>query len=410
MKNKLILASTIAAVCVSLPAPAADQKKGAEDLVNPPSEPYSERVGGRRFERLGHPEKTSGLIGMQIQNLHNEKLGKVEDLAVDLESGRIVEIIVSTGGFLGVGDKTIAVPPGALRCDYPSKVMHLDADKEKLKAAPKFEMSKWAECCQPAQVSEVYRYYEAEPYFAATPEGIRNPDLIVHAREAKVERIGHVEKATKLMGMAVKNLQGEKLGKVDNLMVDLPASRVAAVVLSSGGFLGMGDELSVVPPGALHFDPSHDGLVLDATKDSLTQAPHFTANQWPDLSEPVYVERVYRVYRVEPYFSTNGVDANNTALNQRDRHSATLTPFDQGNNSADIQTTATIRKEILAEKGLSVSARNAKIITTNGRVTLRGPVSTEEEKRLLGEIAARVAGAERVDNQLDTKLTPPDQN
>src|ERR1017187_855877 len=100
---------------------------------------------------------------------------------------------------------------------------------------------------------------------------------------------------------------------------------------------------------------------------------------------------------------TNVVD--NTARNVRDRNSRTLTPLDQGNSQADVNTTAQIRKEIIAGKDLSVNARNVKIITTNGRVTLRGPVNTAEEKRFIGEIADRIARSENVDNQLEVKLT-----
>ena len=100
---------------------------------------------------------------------------------------------------------------------------------------------------------------------------------------------------------------------------------------------------------------------------------------------------------------TNRVD--NTARNVRDRDHRTLTPVDQGNNEADLATTAKIRKDILAMKNMSVAARNVKIITNQGKVTLRGPVNTLEEKRLIGEIANRNAGPENVDNQLDVKQT-----
>ena len=54
---------------------------------------------------------------------------------------------------------------------------------------------------------------------------------------------------------------------------------------------------------------------------------------------------------------------------------------------------------------MSVDAKNAKIITKDGHVTLRGPVNSTEEKRLIGEIAERIAGARNVDNQLEAKLT-----
>ena len=69
-------------------------------------------------------------------------------------------------------------------------------------------------------------------------------------------------------------------------------------------------------------------------------------------------------------------------------------------------TTAQIRKEIIAEKTMSVNAKNVKIITIDGQVTLRGPVNTAEEKRLIGEIAARSAHTGIVDNQLEVPPTP----
>ena len=64
---------------------------------------------------------------------------------------------------------------------------------------------------------------------------------------------------------------------------------------------------------------------------------------------------------------TNAVD--NTARNVRDRNDRTLTPLDQGNSQADVNTTAQIRKEIIAGKNMSVNARNVKIITIDGRST-----------------------------------------
>jgi hypothetical protein len=208
------------------------------------------------------------------------------------------------------------------------------------------------------------------------------------------------------MGTPVKNLQDEKLGKVENFAVDLSAGRVIAVIVSSGGFLGLGDELSAVPPTALRFNPDRDVLQLDASKEALSSAPHFKSNQWPDLGQPSYADGVYRAYRVEPYFTTNVVTAaDNTARNVRDRNNRTLTPLDQGNSAADRDRTAQIRKEILTGKGMSLNARNVKIITIDGQVTLRGPVNTSEEKRLIGEIADRIARSENVDNQLEVKLT-----
>ena len=96
-------------------------------------------------------------------------------------------------------------------------------------------------------------------------------------------------------------------------------------------------------------------------------------------------------------------NADNTERNVIDRSMQTLTPLDQGNSKADLATTAQIRKDIMAAKNVSVNAQNVKIITNAGKVTLRGPVNTVEEKRLIGQIADKYAQPKNVDNQLEVK-------
>jgi osmotically-inducible protein OsmY len=91
----------------------------------------------------------------------------------------------------------------------------------------------------------------------------------------------------------------------------------------------------------------------------------------------------------------------NTAVNRRDADGRTKTPIDQNENQADIDLTAKIRRQVLDVKDLSVDARNAKIITANGKVTLRGPVKSTEERDTIDRIARQAAGDGNVDNQLE---------
>ena len=94
-------------------------------------------------------------------------------------------------------------------------------------------------------------------------------------------------------------------------------------------------------------------------------------------------------------------DADNTGRNVRDRDDASKTPTDQGNSDADRNITAHIRKEIVDNDGLSTNAHNVKIITTDGTVTLRGPVKSAQEKAWVAAAAHRAPGVKRVDNQLE---------
>ena len=423
MKRPLqIILGATALTALAIPAPGQETTK---PQTGRPDYSQHETAQERRADRLNGAAKASDLIGITVHNYQNEKLGTVEDLAVDVESGRVVQVILSTGGFLGIGDSLTAVPPGALHHDVTKKVLHLDADKAKLTAGPRFEPAKWAEQFDTNRLGQVYRHYGEGPAYTfvqpgevvledqRNPDGTQNPERLTPGRQHLIPagRLGHVQRASKLMGMAVKNRQEEKLGDVNNLLLDLAAGRIVAVVVSSGGFLGLGDELSAVPPVALKFNPERDTLQLNTSKEALASAPHFNANQWPDFSQASYSSGVYRAYQIEPYFATDAkTEADNTQRNVRDRNSRSLTPQDQGNSKTDVATTAQIRKEIMAGANLSVNAQNVKIITNGGHVTLRGPVNSSEEKRIIGDIANRIAQAANVSNQLEVKVNTTSTN
>ena len=98
-------------------------------------------------------------------------------------------------------------------------------------------------------------------------------------------------------------------------------------------------------------------------------------------------------------------DADNTARNA-DNSTLAQTATGQGESKADIDITAAIRKAVVDDKALSVNAHNVKIMTSNGVVTLRGPVKSEEEKKSIEAKAKQVAGVSRVDNLLEVEKNP----
>ncbi len=100
-----------------------------------------------------------------------------------------------------------------------------------------------------------------------------------------------------------------------------------------------------------------------------------------------------------------GKAVDNTAQNVRDRASQLLTPINQGNSDADTQTTQKIRQAIEKDSTLSTMAKNIKVITQNGKVTLRGPVNSAAEQKAIETAAQNIAGTGAVDDQLEVKAT-----
>lgn len=95
--------------------------------------------------------------------------------------------------------------------------------------------------------------------------------------------------------------------------------------------------------------------------------------------------------------------ADNTEKNERDRSGESKTPGDQSNTPEDLKITQAIRQAVVKDDSLTMTAKNVKIITAGGRVTLRGPVKSAEEKMKIEALAKAAAGETKVDNQLEVK-------
>jgi hyperosmotically inducible periplasmic protein len=93
----------------------------------------------------------------------------------------------------------------------------------------------------------------------------------------------------------------------------------------------------------------------------------------------------------------------NTSTNERDRSGEAKTSGDQSNSSADLKITQAIRQALIKDDQLSTTAKNIKVITANGQVTLRGPVKTAQEKARVDQIAKSAAGGAQIDDQLEVK-------
>lgn len=108
--------------------------------------------------------------------------------------------------------------------------------------------------------------------------------------------------ASTISGDKVCNLEGEDLGKIEDLVVDLDTGKVAYAVLSFGGFMGMGDKLFALPWQSLSVDKGEHRIILDVPKETLENAEGFDKNNWPDFADPAFRDRTYSHYGAAPYW------------------------------------------------------------------------------------------------------------
>jgi sporulation protein YlmC with PRC-barrel domain len=114
-----------------------------------------------------HPNvlSTTAILGDSVVNRTGETLGKIEELMLDLEKGRVAYAVLSFGGFLGMGEKLFAIPFEALKLDASREHFTLDIDKEKLKNAPGFDKHNPPQASDRTWGAEVYKFYGYKPYW-----------------------------------------------------------------------------------------------------------------------------------------------------------------------------------------------------------------------------------------------------
>jgi sporulation protein YlmC with PRC-barrel domain len=115
------------------------------------------------YARYAFP--ASKLIGESVLDNKGDHLGKIEDLAVDMEQGRIRYAILSFGGFLGMGEKRFAVPIQTLQRFGDDDRLLLNVDRDKLKNAPGIEKGEWPATEDRAYITRAYEFYGYKPYW-----------------------------------------------------------------------------------------------------------------------------------------------------------------------------------------------------------------------------------------------------
>jgi sporulation protein YlmC with PRC-barrel domain len=106
----------------------------------------------------------------------------------------------------------------------------------------------------------------------------------------------HVQKASMLKGMNVKNRNNENIGEIQDLMIDMDTGEISYAVLSFGGFMGIGDKYFAVPVEAMEISPDSNEVTMDISKEQLENAPGFNKDNWPMEASPEFVETVYEHY------------------------------------------------------------------------------------------------------------------
>ena len=309
--------------------------------------------------------KWDDIMGKQILNLQGVQLGHVTDNAIDIENARFVGVMVSFGGFMGIGEKTVIIPPGALTTGELPRTLYLDMDAQRFRNAPSFKMSKTVGPPFAVKVAETYRYFGQQPYFTTVIES--SP----HSSQ-KLEQLGYIQRDTKIRFLPVVNLQGVNLGHVVGLRgLSLSTGGIEGVVIGPSN-AGLTRNLKIVPAQALRYDLSHDSLRLNDHLEAFKDSADFTISSNDHFTE-------------EPDM----------------RPGIPKLPLVQDNSPRDKAITEAITKKLLWNTSLSHYAKNIQIGTVHGKTIVRGRVQTLSEKNQIMAYATGGAGRGNVTDLLE---------
>ncbi len=244
--------------------------------------------------------RANELIGMDLVNSQGEKIGEIEEIVLTEQLDKVDYVAVS------VDDSehdhhALSLDQLEIRDDQVA----VNIDKETLLQTNGFSDDNWPEMKPEGQGRETMTAQREQ----STENARETPQEGMTGQRAQRQPVSEFRfrRVSELSGMDVVNLQDENLGNLEELMLDSREGVIAYGIVSFGGFLGIGENLSPIPWEAVQFQPDEEHLVADATSEDL-EALSFSDDEWPDFTDREYSQRVFAQYNQEPYWQIYGYD------------------------------------------------------------------------------------------------------
>jgi sporulation protein YlmC with PRC-barrel domain len=248
------------AVVAAQTAPAAGQP---EQQQQQRTDAHTDRDLVMRADRL---------IGQPVTDAADERIGRIDDLALNLGENKIAYAIVSRGGLFGIGAETVAVPWEQIRPDPVQARVRID--RQQLDQARHIDTAgPWP---GDLRIQDQQRQ-DDRPVGTAGEVGTAGRD----ARDPGHQVGPNVISTDRLIGTEVRNQQGERLGHIDDVTLGEDGS-IKYAVIAHGGFLGIGHNYVAVPWDRMDVDPRQERVMLNVSTQELQGARPFQhGERWP---------------------------------------------------------------------------------------------------------------------------------
>lgn len=195
--------------------------------------------------------------------------GKVDDIIVDCHTGAVEYAVVSLGGFIGIGDKTVAVPVEAMRWNGAHERFDVDATEERLKALPAFNLSQAKKSGLDGTAVIIRSDWQGKK-MAEVKDATAETEK---TKPVALEGTTYFVVPTRLIAASEIDdfpvyAAATKFGKVNDLLIDRGRNAIALAVVSRGGALGVGSKSYLIPYRALKLCTSGEERVLCVNCDT----------------------------------------------------------------------------------------------------------------------------------------------
>ncbi|MCB0128297.1 MAG: PRC-barrel domain-containing protein [Caldilineaceae bacterium] len=285
--------------------------------------------------------RASNLVGYRVYDPQNEDMGTIHDMLVLRSDEDLAYAVVSVGGFLGIGDTLHLVPWWAFTLDQANSRLTLNVTPEILKAAPTYSADALPNVADPNWDTDLVAYWETVEPTPASSSALTTTNSVtgttgVTATTAMTatENMTAIESMTATESMtvtedvsgtadmtgthsmtetgnvtgtvgvtatdtnasgvislnalqdySVQDTAGDKIGSIEDIMINPQQGRIEYMILSFGGFLGFGDKWFAVPLTASEIRTTDKTIVLDVTPEMLKSAPGFNKNELPSTAD-----------------------------------------------------------------------------------------------------------------------------
>jgi sporulation protein YlmC with PRC-barrel domain len=233
----------------------------------------------------GNWAKATDLVGKEVRDSQGNRLGKLNNCIADMGAARILFGTID-GDAIGKNDQLIPVPITMFKLAQGADHLTLNATKDQLAAAPVFGENAWPNMTDPKFVQQVNRHFN------------QSTDTVRTVGEGHAEA-GRWAKTSDLVGKEVHDAQDNKVGSLQNVIVDLGTGQILFGALP-GDYVDKDNQVIPVPFQIFKLSADAKYLTIATSKADLAAAPAFNANQWPNLNDPQYLERVYSHFKVKP--------------------------------------------------------------------------------------------------------------